>query len=120
MVNVTFPVAISSQVVEMEGFTQMDANGDLLLQQVITNTSGEVLDAQSYALVAGFPQQHRYVVGLQPHQTTIKRYTFSVKDYVAEKGAGGTMAKTLIGTAATVGVRQNDGRVLLTKSVPIE
>lgn len=118
-INVTFPAAISSQTVEMEGFTQVDANGDILLQQVITNTTDEALDAQSYALVPGYPQQHRYIVGLQPHQTTIKRYTFSAKDYVEEKGAGGA-PKSLLGTPVTMGLRQNDGRTLLTKSVPVE
>jgi hypothetical protein len=117
-VRMMFPVTVNSDAVDMEAFTQVDANGDILLQQVITNYSGEALDAQAYALVPGFPQQHRYVVALPPNQSTIKRYTFSRKDYAGEKP--GDAAKALLGAAATLGVKQNDGRTLLTKSVPIE
>jgi hypothetical protein len=118
--NLMYPVAIGSETVEMDGFTQVEANGDILLQQVITNTSGAALDAQAYAMVPGFPQQHRYVVGLRPNQTTIKRYTLLAKDYVGTNGGGGgSGVQSLVGSAATLGVRQSDGRVLLMRSVPI-
>jgi hypothetical protein len=122
--DVAYPMNVSSQVVEMEGFTRTGEGGDILLQQVITNTSNVPLDAQAYVLIPGFPRQQRYVVGLMPGQTTIKRFAFGAKDYVGAGGRGGAtaekMAAELRGASATLGVRREDGQTLLTRSVPLE
>jgi hypothetical protein len=118
-------MTVSSAAVEMEGFTRMGEGGEILIQQVITNTSNVPLDAQAYVLLPGFPRQQRYIVGLAPGQTTIKRFAFSPRDYVGQNGrrggdAAAVMAKELSGASATLGVRRGDGTTLLTKSVPLE
>jgi hypothetical protein len=118
-------MTVSSAAVEMEGFTRMGEGGEILIQQVITNTSNVPLDAQAYVLLPGFPRQQRYIVGLAPGQTTIKRFAFSPRDYVGQNGrrggdAAAVMAKELSGASATLGVRRGEGTTLLTKSVPLE
>jgi len=121
--DLSAPVSVGSDLIEMEAFCFVQEDGDILLQQVITNTSSTPLNAQAYALVPGFPREQRYVVGLAPHQTTIKRYTFSPSEYIAPPGIKKTglgLATLLAGQVATLGVRQSDGQVLLTKAVPLE
>ena len=120
--DVGYRVNIASDSVDMEGFCRMDRDGNIMIQQVITNTSPAPLDAQAYVLVPGFPRAQRYIVGLLPNQTTIKRFTFSASEYTGE-GKGITSAKLaelLTGASATLGVRENDGRTLITKSIPLE
>jgi hypothetical protein len=122
-VDVAFPVHVSSQLVDMDGFTRVDENGDILIQQVITNTSSSPLDAQAYVLVPGFARQQRYIVGLLPNQSTVKRFAFSPRDFVGDAPGPVTpamIAQKLTGASATLGVRQNDGQTMLTKSVPLE
>ncbi len=107
-------VAIGSDQIEMEGFASRGEGGEIVLQQVITNISGGALDGQAYALMPGYQWQRRYIVGLQPGQTTIKRYIFNPADFVA--GATGTDAVK----GATLGVKQNDGRTLMTRLIPLQ
>jgi hypothetical protein len=122
-VDMAFPVNVSSQLVDMDGFTRVNEGGDILIQQVITNTSSVPLDAQAYVLVPGFARQQRYIVGLLPNQSTVKRFAFSPRDFMGE-GPGpvtpALMAQRLLGASATLGVRQNDGQTMLTKSIPLE
>jgi hypothetical protein len=122
-VEMAFPVNVNSQLVDMDGFTRVNESGDILIQQVITNTSNVPLDAQAYVLVPGFARQQRYIVGLLPNQSTVKRFAFSPRDYVGD-GPGATtpamVAQKLLGASATLGVRQNDGQTMLTKSIPLE
>lgn len=100
-------VAVASSEVEMECFAHFMADGQLVLQQMITNTSVVALNAQAYALVPGLARQQRFILDLKPAQTIIKRYTFP-------NGA------VLVGKVAALGIRQNDGATLLTKAVPLE
>jgi hypothetical protein len=94
-----------------------------MIQQVITNTMGVPLDGVAFALIPGFPRQQRYIVGLQPGQSTIKRFTFAPAAYVGPAGTGATpdeIARALEGASTTLGVRQSDGRSLLTKAIPLQ
>jgi hypothetical protein len=123
--NVSFPIAITSDLVEMEGFTQLLENGDLVVQQMVTNISSAVLNAQAYAVVPGYPRQQRYILSLPPGQTVIKRFTFSPGSLVQGRkgpppGSADEVARLLTGQSATLGVRQNDGTNLLTKVFPLE
>jgi len=122
--DLIFPVAITSEQVEMEGFTLIQSNGDISLQQVITNISGAPLDGQAYALLPGFPRQQRYIVGLQPGQTTVKRFIFPASTFIAADGksrlSAAEITKFMAQQSATLGIRQNDGKTLLTKAIPFE
>lgn len=113
----SFPVTVTSDRVELEGFTQMLDNGDLVVQQMVTNISDRPLDAQAYVLLPGYPRQQRYVSGLAAGQTAIKRFHFPATSYV---GANGDIATALKGQSATLGLRQNDGKTLLTRTLPLE
>jgi hypothetical protein len=112
--DLSCPVAVGSDQIEMEGFASIGAGGEIILQQVITNISGATLDGQAYALMPGYQWQHRYIVGLAPGQTTIKRYVFNPADYVE----GTAQADAVKG--ATLGVKQNDGRTLMTRLIPLQ
>jgi hypothetical protein len=57
-------------------------------------------------MIPGAARQERYILNLQPGAKTIKRFIF-------------TDAKPEPGQTGVLGLRQNDGRVLLTKSVPL-
>ena len=121
-------VTLHSETVETEVFAQIvpDADGggggELVLQQMITNVSAEPLNAQAYALVPGFARQQRFVLELQPRATVIKRFTFPLAQYASRKGplTAAEALERLHGRSATLGLRQNDGKTLITKSVPIE
>jgi hypothetical protein len=107
-------IPLGSDQVEMEGFASMGAGGEIVLQQVITNISGAALDGQAYALMPGYQWQHRYIVGLLPGQTTIKRYIFNPADYVPASAQADAIK------GATLGVKQSDGRTLMTRLIPLE
>jgi hypothetical protein len=120
--DLTVPVTVTSSQVEMEGFTQMLDNGDVVVQQMITNISNAPVDAQAYVLLPNYPRQQRFVLALPPGQTTIKRFTFPASTFVTP-GTDPTpaaIAAALVGKTATLGLRQNDGRNLLTKSIPLD
>jgi hypothetical protein len=119
--NLSVPVAVSSDLVETEGFARVLPNGDLVLQQMITNISASPLNAEAYALVPGFARQQRFVLDLAPGQTTIKRFLFPMSTYVdfSPKTTAATMTALLTGKVTSVGLRQNDGKTLITKSIPI-
>ena len=80
-------------------------NHDLVVQQTVTNLSPVPLDVQAYAMVPGAARQQRFIMNLPPGQSTVKRFTFP----------GSTRGQT-----AVLGLRQADGKVLLTKSVTAE
>ncbi len=125
LLNISAPLTITSDFVEMEGFTQMLDNGDVIIQQMVTNIASAPLNAQAYALLPGYPRQQRYVLSLPPGQTAIKRFVFPASALV-RNGAGATeltandIARALAGKTATLGLRQNDGQTLLTKTIPLE
>lgn len=99
-------LTLSSEVVQMEVLAHNMPTGELVLQHMITNVSSQPLNAQAYALVPGMPRQQRFILDLQSGQTTIKRFVF--RD-----------AKGLSGKTAVLGLRQNDGTTLMTKSVSL-
>lgn len=107
-------VTVASDVVDLDATAQWTAptpaspGTDLVIQQVITNTSSTPLNAQAYALVPGLARQQRFIIDLQPGQSTIKRFTFSNADVT-----------DLATKSAAVGIRQSDGKTLVTKSVPL-
>lgn len=98
---------LTSDEVDMECFAIFAPNGDLVLQQMISNTSNAPLNTQAYALVPGMARQQRFVLDLQPGHTVVKRFTFPG-------------AAALSGKAAAMGLRQPDGKTLLTKAVPLD
>ena len=119
--NLSVPIAVSSDLVETEGFARVLPNGDLVLQQMITNISSAPINAEAYALVPGFARQQRFVLDLAPGQTTIKRFLFPMSTYVdvTPQTTAANMIATLTGKLTSVGLRQNDGKTLITKSIPI-
>jgi hypothetical protein len=149
--DLSFPLTVASSLVTIDGFTQLLANGDLVVQQMITNTASTPLNAQAYALVPGYPRQQRFITDLRPGQTAIKRYIFPAGTFTptddppaetphtnTPESAGGApktaaadsskspapdaaaIARALAGKSAALGVRQPDGRTLLTKSLPLD
>jgi hypothetical protein len=121
--DVSYPVAVTSDRVELEGFAQLLDNGDIIIQQMVTNISDKPLDAQAYVLLPGYPRQQRYVSALPPGGTAVKRFQFAAGSYVGtggDKADATTIARVLRGQAATMGLRQGDGKTLLTRSVPLE
>jgi hypothetical protein len=117
--DVSYPIAVTSERVELDGFAQVLENGDIVVQGMVTNISDKPLDAQAYVLLPGFPRQQRYVAALPPGQTAIKRFQFPAGTYVGTDGEN-VAARALRGQAATLGLRQNDGKTLLTRAVPLE
>jgi hypothetical protein len=120
--NLSVPISVSSDIVETECFARILPNGDLVVQQMITNISSSPINAEAYALVPGFARQQRFVLDLPPGQSTIKRFLFPMSTYVdfTAKTTPATMAATLTGKVASVGLRQNDGKTLITKTIPLE
>jgi hypothetical protein len=116
------PVAITSDLVELDSSAQLLPNGDLVVQQVITNISAAPISAQAYTMVPGYPRQQRYLLGLNPGQTTIKRFIFplSTFDNATKQTQPADIAAALAGKTAAVGLRENDGRTLITKSLPLQ
>ncbi len=104
--DVSTQVTVNSGTVEMECSAQTLPTGELVLQQTVTNVSSVPVSAQAYAMIPGAARQERYILNLQPGAKTIKRFIF-------------TDAKPEPGQTGVLGLRQNDGRVLLTKSVPL-
>jgi hypothetical protein len=127
------PIAVRSKLVALDGFCQLQPNGDLVVQQMITNTAATPLNAQAYALVPGYPRQQRFITDLQPGQTLIKRYVFAASAFTGDDSApengpktgekqpdAPEIARALKGRNATLGVRQTDGKTLLAKGIPLE
>ncbi len=54
-VDFSAAVTVGSDLIDMEAFYFLQDDGDILLQQVITNISGDSINAQAYALIPGFP-----------------------------------------------------------------
>jgi hypothetical protein len=115
-------ITITSDTVELDSSSQLLANGDLVIQEVITNISASPLNAQAFALVPGYPRQQRYLLELGPGQTSIKRFVFPMSTFVTatKQTTPADIAATLTNKTASVGLRQNDGRTLITKSLPLE
>jgi hypothetical protein len=109
-IALSFQAAVTSELVDVECYALLEADGKLVLQQMITNISSQPIDAQAYALVPGQARQQRYVLDLKPGESTIKRFAFTLPGDPA----------AYVGKAASVGLRQNDGKTLYTKSVTIE
>ncbi len=121
--ELVYPVSITSDQVQLAGFSQMLDNGDIVIQQMITNISNAPLNAQAYALLPNYPRQQHYVLALPPGQTAIKRFTFPASTFVQSGTSSispGVIAAALAHQTATLGLRQNDGTTLLTKTIPLE
>ncbi len=119
----SFPCAVTSDQVQMEGFAQILDNGDILIQQMVTNIYDAPLSAQAYAVLPDYARQQRYIVSLSPGQTAIKRFSFAAADFTPEGKTNHTPAEivaALAGQKATLGLRQTDGKVLLTKTIPLD
>ena len=119
--QLSFPVAIKSDAVDTEGFARMMPNGDLVVQQMITNISSVPLNAEAYALVPGYARQQHFVVNLPPGQTTIKRFIFPMSTNVdyTKKMTPADVGALLANKSASVGLRQNSGKTLITKAFPL-
>jgi hypothetical protein len=117
-----FPITVSSDVVELDSSSQFLANGDLVVQEVITNIGQTPLNAQAYAQVPGYPRQQRYLLELGTGQTTIKRFVFPMSSFTGSTKAttARDIAAALVGKTASVGLKQNDGRTLINKSLPLQ
>jgi hypothetical protein len=122
--ELSFPLTVASTLVAVDGFSQLLPNGELVVQQMITNTAATPLNAQAYALVPGYPRQQRFITDLRPGQTLIKRYTFPASACTTVPANtppdARAIAQTLAGKSASLGVRQADGRTLLTRSLPLD
>lgn len=117
-----FNAAVVSDIVEMTVISQMmvGANGpELVLQQMVTNITSDKLNAQGYAMVPGFARQQRFILELKPGQTTIKRYVFNLTQMTGATSPEDAL-KQLSGQSAVLGLRQNDGKVLMTKPITLE
>ncbi len=115
-------VSVSSDSVETEDFARILPNGDLVVQQMITNIAATPLNTQAYALVPGYARQQRFVLNLAPGQTTIKRFLFPMSTYVdfTPKMTAADIAHALAGKSASLGLRQTDGKTLITKTIPLQ
>jgi hypothetical protein len=118
----SYAITVGSDVVELDSSAQLLANGDLVVQEVITNIGQNPLNAQAYAMVPGFPRQQRYLLDLGPGQTTIKRFVFPAGTYTGatKETTAADIAAALVGKTAAVGLKQNDGRTLINKSLPLQ
>ena len=119
--NLACDVSIRSDSVETDGFARILPNGDLVIQQMITNIAAYSLNTQAYALAPGYARQQRFVVNLLPGQTAIKRFIFPMAGNVDAnaKTTPADIIAALNGKSASLGLRQTDGKTLLTKSIPI-
>ncbi|HUO09935.1 MAG TPA: hypothetical protein VM008_16645 [Phycisphaerae bacterium] len=119
--QLSLPLAVKSDSVDTEGFARLMPNGDLVVQQMITNISTIPLNAEAYALIPGYARQQHFVVNLPPGQTTIKRFLFPMSTNVdfTKKMTPADIGALLAGKAATIGLRQNNGKTLITKSFPL-
>jgi hypothetical protein len=121
--DLTVAVAVTSDQVELEGFSQMLDNGDIVVQQMITNITNRPLTAQAYVLLPGYARQQRYITDLPAGQTAIKRFTFPATTYVHggdQPPTAADIANALAGKTATLGLSQRDGKTLITKVIPLE
>jgi|GEM_PF-3023675 len=123
----TAPIAIKSETVELDCSAQFLSNGDLVIQQVITNISNANINAQAYVLVPGFPRDQRYILDLAPRQTIIKRFILSAASYVSSTAppsphptAPANLSAVLADQTAAVGIRDNNGQTLITKALPLK
>jgi hypothetical protein len=118
----TTMILITSDVVELDSSMQLMPNGDLVVQQIITNISQTSLNAQAYAQVPGYPRQQRYLLELAPGQSSVKRFVFpmSTFDGATKDTKPADIAAALTGKTAAVGLKSNDGRTLITKSLPLQ
>ncbi len=126
-VELRVPVTVTAVGVEMEGFSQMvmgggekEGEGELVVQQMITNISDAPLNVQAYVLVPGLARQQRFVLELRPGQTVIKRFTFGLSSMTGAKGDVVTAMKMLSGKTVAMGLRQSDGKTLVTKAIVLE
>jgi hypothetical protein len=119
--QLTLPVSVRSDAVDTEGFARIMPNGDLIVQQMITNISSVPLNAEAYALVPGYARQQHFVVNLPPGQTTIKRFTFPMSTNVdyTKRMTPADLGALLANKFASVGLRQNSGKTLITKAFPL-
>lgn len=119
--QLSLPVAVKSDAVDTEGFARLMPNGDLVVQQMITNISTVPLNAEAYALVPGYARQQHFVVNLPPGQTTIKRFLFPMSTNVdfTKKMTPADLGALLNGKFASVGLRENNGKTLITKAFPL-
>ncbi len=115
------PHSSSSSTVETDGFARLLPNGDLVVEQMITNISPYTLNAQAYALAPGFARQERFVLNLLPGQTIVKRFLFPLASNVNYKSANSpdALAASLTGKTISAGLRQSDGKTLITKNITI-
>ncbi len=105
--DIATQLTVTSGTVDVQCKAQVMPNGDLVLQQIINNISSTVLSAQAYAMIPGAARQECFVLNLPPGQTVIKRFTFP--NVGPQPGKVGVL-----------GLRQTTGRVLITKSVPLD
>ena len=126
IVEMSCPLTLTSDLVEMECFAEVlpgsaSAGGaELVLQQMITNVSDTAIDAQAYAMVPGFSRQQRFVLGLKPGQTVLKRFSFPLTAMAGANGSEAAALELLRGKTASLGLKQTDGKTLVTKTVSVE
>jgi hypothetical protein len=118
----SFPITVSSDIVELDSSSQFLPNGDLVVQEVITNIGQLPLNAQAYAQVPGYPRQQRYLLELGAGQTTIKRFVFPMSSFTGstKETTPHDIAAALVGKTAAVGLKQIDGRTLINKTLPLQ
>jgi len=81
---------------------------DLVVTELITNYSAEVLAIHAFANLPGFPRQERSVPVLQPGQSIVQRFRFA--------GAGALGAEEAI----RVGLRQTRGAAVINKTLSLD
>ena len=81
---------------------------DLVVTELITNHSTEVLAIHAFANLPGFPRQERSVPVLQPGQSIVQRFRF---------GGGGALGPQ---EAIRVGLRQTRGAAVINKVLSLE
>jgi alpha-galactosidase-like protein len=80
---------------------------DVLVQQMITNYSEQMIDYTAYAFYPGAPRQERLIASLEPGRTVIKLYRFK-------------NVKIVPGATVRCGLRQLEGTRVLNDEVPVQ
>jgi hypothetical protein len=103
-VSVPVPVTIGLSDVGLQTVA-LTMNGQIFVQQLITNYGTQKIDYNAFVSMPGQPRQERMVTNLGPGMTIIKKYRFAIP--------------SLSTTKLRSGIRELEGRRMLNEEVPI-
>ncbi len=106
--RLTPEVEIGLPYVAMSASHRVEANGDVVVTIIVTNTGERPLTMQAFGHAPGFAREQAPISNLGPSQTTVKRFVFR----------GG--AEALKGQSIRLGLIESDGLGRLNKTLMVE